>query len=340
MYPRVRAELARNRGLITRTAALACGLSPEDLQRLVRSGEWVRVRRGVYCLAKDWEGLDEYVGRPVRRARAALMTMEVSAVLSHDSAARELAMPILRTRPELVHVTRPSNVVGSRTRHGVKHHGARFRRDQVVEVEGITMLNPARTAVDIGREHGYRHGLVACDSALRLGTTRAELRAAVAPMRCWPGVRAARSAVEDADAGSESVGETLARELVDGLGLGPVETQFELRDDTGWARCDLRVGRHVFEFDGLVKYQPAAAGGFAVDDPGDVVWREKQRERWVCGFGLGMSRIVWADFWGRERDVACERLRREYAESERRFGTSVDDLRHVIVARGTSAFSA
>ena len=110
-----------------------------------------------------WEALDPYDGPPRMRARAAHLTMRRAHVLSHESAARELSMRILSTGSELVHVTR-RGVRGSRTEHGVKHHLAPFRSDQVVVVDGIPVLGHARTALDITREHGFVAGTVACDS--------------------------------------------------------------------------------------------------------------------------------------------------------------------------------
>ena len=54
----------------------------------------------------------------------------------------------------------------------MKHHLARFAQDQVVEVNGLRVLDLARTAVDIAREHGTPYGEIACDSAMRGGQPR------------------------------------------------------------------------------------------------------------------------------------------------------------------------
>lgn len=40
----------------------------------------------------------------------------------------------------------------------------------------------------------------------------------------------------------------------------------------------------------------------------------------MCATGLGMSRIVWDDFYGEARQRAKQRLRSEYAVTLRRFG--------------------
>ena len=149
----------------------------------------------------------------------------------------------------------------------------------------------------------------------------------------WPNVVTARTAIDRSDPGAESVGETLARMLLEELDLGPIETQFEIRDGTRWARCDLRIGRHLFEFDGLKKYLRRDKGGVAITDPDRVVWEEKQRQDWLLGYQLGMSRLIWADFWGDRRRAALERIAREYALTVARFGTSIDDLAHLVVRR-------
>ena len=46
----------------------------------------------------------------------------------------------------------------------------------------------------------------------------------------------------------------------------------------------------------------------------------------MTGFKTGVSRIVWADFWGDRRTYALERLRREYLDTVARFGDSIADL--------------
>ncbi len=85
--------------------------------------------------------------------------------------------------------------------------------------------------------------------------------------------------------------------------------------------CDLRVGRHVFELDGRLKYTARENGGLA-DDPAQVLWAEKQRQDFVTGFKLGVSRITYADLFS-GRAAAKARLLREYADTCRRFGTDV-----------------
>lgn len=325
MFPGLMALLDRNAGLARRADLTGLGLTDAEIARLIRSRRLVAVRRGVYADGAVWSAADSFHDRPALLARAVHMTTLTDHVMSHHSAAALLRLPTLQPPDGLQHVTRP-DVHGGRTEHGVKHHVAPYHPDQVVEVDQVPCLDRARTALDIAREHGYRHGLVAADGALRSGCSRADLAAAAEPMRNWPQVTTVRRVVEGADPGAESVGETLARELVEELGIGRPQTQFVVTDGSRIVWCDLRVGRQIFEFDGLVKYLPVEAGGVADRPPEEVVWDEKRRQDFICSFKLGVSRIIWEDFWGSARRRAKVRLRREYDDTVARFGTDISDL--------------
>lgn len=324
MRPRLAALAARQSGLVTRRQAVECGYTERELRtHTAVDGAWVVVRRGVYVDRAVWDRLDDD-GSWRLRDRAARLVMTAEHVLSHDSAARSLDLPFLAPPRRLVHVTRPG-VGGSRTEHGVKHHLSRLKPDQHQSEDGLRVTSVARTAVDLAREHGFLTGVTACDAALRRGVTRAQLTGQLDSMTCWPRITRARAAVEHADAGAESVGESLARMLVLELGIGPVSTQFPVRTERGIAWCDLRVGCHVFEFDGRIKYLRGADGGVADRPVNDVLWDEKRRQHDVCSAGLGMSRIVWDDLWGAARVRALARLRAEYAVTRTRFGDQLPE---------------
>jgi hypothetical protein len=209
----------------------------------------------------------------------------------------------------------------------VKHHLAGFADEQVTELNGLRVLDPARTAVDIAREHGSPWGEVACDSAMRLGVARAALEAAYEPMRNWPYVTRIREAVAFARHGSGSVVETLGRILVEELAVdAPIELQFPFRRPDGRvAWIDIVLGCHGFEADGKGKYVPLAEGGLATQAPFEVLWAEKKRERDAHRVGLGTSRIFFEDYWGDRRAVALKRMREEYEETAARFGTRLPE---------------
>ncbi len=94
--------------------------------------------------------------------------------------------------------------------------------------------------------------------------------------------------------------------------------------------CDLRVGRHVVECDGRLKYRRPEQGGVAVD-PDRALWEEKKRQDFVTGFKLGMSRLTYADVMPDRWRATGERIHREHAETTRLFGSSIADLARFVV---------
>jgi len=321
MRPALQAHADRQGGLVTRGQAKQAGYTERELRTLTAlNGPWVTVRRGAYVERAVWDSVEQYDGRARLRDLAAHLTMTTAHLMSHDSAARAHRLPMLRPELELVHITR-FGVGGTRTEHGVKHHMTRIGLLNTVRIEGMRTTGLARTAVDLGREHGFVCGTVACDAALERGLHLADLEAELVPMWCWPEVTQARAAVAHARPGAETPGETLTRLLLLELDIGEPDLQFPVRIGEGVAWTDLRVGCHIVEFDGQLKYRRADEGGVADRPLDEVVWDERTRERLVCSEGLGMSRVVWDDLFGARRDQTKQRLRAEYATTAARFGT-------------------
>ncbi|GAB3859205.1 hypothetical protein GCM10028801_20250 [Nocardioides maradonensis] len=325
MNSHIRAIMAAQGGLITRPQALAAGMSSEHIARLRRSGSWVGIRVGVYADAELAASARSHRAQRMLIDRAASLRMKEPHVMSHHSAAYRLGMDVLREPAPTTHLTRPG-LVGTHHRAGIQTHLAPYDEYQVVDVQGIACLGAARTAADIARQHGFIQGLVAADSAYRIGATPLEFDRVLARMSSWPGARTVRDVIVSASTESDSVGETLARDLIGSLGFGVPTVQFGLSANGRTVWCDLCLGRHVFEFDGELKYRRADEGGFASSDPDEVVWFEKKRQDFICWFKLGVSRLVWSDVFGPGRALARERLRREYLDTCARFGTDRSDL--------------
>lgn len=276
------------------------------------------VRAGIYCERALINSLD-HRERWLLKDRAALMTAQRDAVLSHDSAGRALGIDMLEAELPGSHLTH-RGARGSRTTSGITRH--RDLQPLCIEiVDGVAATSYARTAIDIGRLHGHQHGLVAVDCVRGMGVPLSDLDAELERMEQHPHIARARASVRDSCAGAESVLETLGRQLVVELGIGDVETQFAVRIAGGrivW--CDMRVGCHVFECDGLVKLVPVDQGGVATVPPAEVLREERRREIDVSAEGLGVSRIYWQDCFGAPRERAKQRLRKEYDVSVQRFG--------------------
>ncbi len=320
MNPGVVARLASQGGLIRRVDALDLGVSPTTIAGYLRRRDWVVAHRGVYGDAELWDSLDPYRGQPLMRAKAAVMAMKRGWVLSHDSAAHALGLEMLGQERSYAHITRPG-FTNAWTKGHVKHHLARYRQEQVVDVEGHPTLDRARTVCDVVREHGLRAGLVTADSAMRAGVSRGALWEAVDVMRHWPHVTTVRQVIGLADPRAESAAESLGRDFVLGLGIGDVDLQFPVALSTGSvAWCDMRVGNHVFEVHGRVKVLTPEQGGVTDSEARDVVFDERKRERLVTAEGLGVTNLYWEDFFGAGRARAAERARADWRESVRRFG--------------------
>lgn len=331
MDPRILGVMAAQHGLVTYRQARRLGLSDRELSRLVRRGGWTRIRRGVFAETEMWSALDPFREQPLLRVRAAHLVVQRDHWFSHESAALVHGIPLPDPRSALVHLTRP-RVLGDRAKAGIVHHKAVFLPHQATIVDGLPVLGVARTACDLARGSGLTAGLAAFDHALRHGVTRTELRAVREQMRCWRGATTVQAALDLADPGAENFAESAMRELVHQLGIGWPTTQFGLRAEGRTVFCDLRVGRHVFEMEGKVKFIPVAEGGVASADPIEVAWAQRERDDFITGFKLGISHITYRDL-GVCRARAVERLRREFADTVVRFGTDIGDLAPYVVHR-------
>ena len=104
----------------------------------------------------------------------------------------------------------------------------------MLTVDGVPVLDAAARHSTSPVSTGTSHGVVACDSARQLGVRLSDSSGRPClPMGYWPEVTVVRAAIRSSDPGAESVGETLGRLLLEEIGLGPIETQFELRDAHG-----------------------------------------------------------------------------------------------------------
>jgi hypothetical protein len=63
------------------------------------------------------------------------------------------------------------------------------------------------------------------------------------------------------------------------------------------------------------------------------MWDEKRRQDWLCGFKLGMSRIVWSELQPDSWERTQARVLREILDTNARFGTSIDDLSPYVIRR-------
>lgn len=279
-------------GAVTTAQALRAGMSADEIARLVRRSELVRVRRGTYATAEVWRELS-----PERRhlllLRAVLLRLGPLSVASHHSAAVLHGLRLHDVPLDLVHVTHPRGHGSARCEGGVQHHEAELPADDVVRVAGLSVTSPVRTALDLARVVPHPSGVCALDGVLASGVARPDLLAAHVRQLDWPGSRAAGRALAEADGGSESVGETLQRIALVAVGWRPEALQHPIRIELGTVRTDFAwpSRRLVGEFDGRVKYERLLRPG---ESASDVVVRERRRELAIERAGWCVVRFTWA----------------------------------------------
>lgn len=297
--------------LVLRREAVTRGWADDELGRLTRSGEWSRLRRGAYV---DGRLPTEPVLRHRLLVRATLSGLRRDAVVSHQSAAVLHGMPLWGVPLDRVHVTRRPPA-WSDTSAVLRSHVARLQDDDVVEIDGVAVTSPGRTALDLARSLPHEPAVVALDAALHLELVGADALAERLPdIAGTPGSRSAARTVAFADGRAESVGESRSRIALHRWGVPPSTLQFEVRDDSGLlvARTDFawEEARLVGEFDGRVKYGRLLRPG---QDPGDAVFREKLREDAIRDEDYRVARWIWGDLSAGHR--LATRIRRALERS-------------------------
>lgn len=289
-------------GLIRTADLVREGGADRSIRRSAQRGDTVRVARGRYLAASEWDILDR--DRQYRtRVHAFAETTRTRQVFSHWSAAALWGYPIIGAWPNRIHVTfAPGS--GQRSTAGVVRHITALGDDELVERDGVIVTSPLRTIVDLVRSAPFVTGIAALDYAL--ATPQGEVDAALhlergaileraERLKGQRGIQRLRSAAAFADGRSGSPGESHSRVQLARLHFPPPELQVEVVDrdgrawhtDFGWEGYRL-----LGEFDGLVKYtRDCYLQGREV---ADVVIEEKVREDAVrLASGCGMARWTW-----------------------------------------------
>ncbi|MGO4252908.1 type IV toxin-antitoxin system AbiEi family antitoxin domain-containing protein [Paenarthrobacter sp. TAF1] len=281
------------------------GFNDRRIASLVRSGELVRLRRGCYLRGSTWAAQKPGVRSLQLIAAHAHGTLTTSArgfVYSHTSAARLHGLLLLNV-DDRVHITTPTTA--SSTSHGadVAPHTRALAAGDVQTVRGMPCTSLERTVVDSCLILNDKQSLVLMDHALRKGADAREIRRMCALLKGRHGVLSLRRALENADARSESPGETLTRELLQRLGIEMPELQVRVSSAEGDHRLDFawRKKQVALEFDGKVKY-------FDYAPTAEVLYKERLREKALMELGWTFIRVRWRDLH-REQEFKMRVLR-------------------------------
>ena len=283
----------RDAELVLRRDAVLAGWSDEELGRFARSGQWSRIRRGAYA---DGQLPANAVARHALLVAATLGSLRRPAVVSHQSAAVLLGLPVWGASLDRVHITRcppaSSQVAGP-----LRCHVARLRDDEVTSIGGFRVTDAARTVLDLARSLPFETAVVALDSVMHEGlVTRELIEQRLFDIAGTRGSRHAARVVRFADERSGSVGESRSRVLLHDLGHAPSALQHVITSSTGAfvARTDFawEEDKVVGEFDGRIKYGRLLRPG---QDAGDAVFEEKLREDAIRDIGWEVVRWTWVD---------------------------------------------
>lgn len=184
---------------------------------------FVRVRPGLYLPADDWRQFSARE-RHIAAVRALLARAGPQIVVSHASAGAIWGFPVLDDWPQRVHVFAPGRTTSKSTSRVVLH--ASGLTPVITVVSGIRCTSACRTAVEMGLAGGFLSAVLAFDFALATGlVTRVELEDEIAMRHGFRGIAAVRSALEIADAGSKSAGESISKGQIHLLGFEGPELQ-------------------------------------------------------------------------------------------------------------------
>jgi len=238
-------EIARARaGVFTRADALAAGVSAGEIRRRLHRGIWVAESRDVLRAATTPATFDA-------RERAALARAGDEAALSHWSAARRwrLSVPapteVWLTLPYPRSPRVPSGVRLTRSRH---MPSAAVRR-----VDGLPVLDPARTVVDLARFLDERRlTALALEAMQRELCTHEQIAAWRRQLAGRPGMAALGAVLEEADPAFESILNAEFGRLTAGAGIMLVP-RYPLSVPGGDVICDFAdpLARIDFEADGF-----------------------------------------------------------------------------------------
>jgi hypothetical protein len=281
----------------------AKGITAPLLRALVRSGDLVRLRHGVYATrrAVNWAG-DDPVRAHALAVMAATATVGGTAVASYQSAARLHRLSLLTPPPgNAVSLTLPPARRWNRAQPAdIVFHASELPRKHLTKVHQLPVTTVARTVVDLARTLPFTDAVVVADSALKdERATKPELYQALEESAGWPGVKQARKVIEFADERGESPLESVARVVFTEAGLAPPQLQATIHGDDFSARVDFLWPdeKVIAEADGLAKY----------DDRQDLL-KERDRDHQLSAAGYTVVHFTWKELF-HEQENLLERLR-------------------------------
>lgn len=305
-------------GFVHRRDLLDSGWTDNAIASAKASGALVRLRVGTYTTPERVTGRTPEQLHLLQASAVVSKFTPGSVALSHHSAAIAHGISVWGADLDVVHLTRLDDGSG-RSEAGVHHHRHTPDLDVTTTSSGHLALAPTLAVWQVACATGQRGALVVMDSALhRRLVMPDELAETAGRLRGHAGSRMARFVLPRADAGAQTVAESLLRHVCDEFQLPRPETQFEVTDPDGrtvaWTDLGWRAHRHVAEVDGRRKYVRDLLPGA---DAGTVVFDEKVREDKIRAQLYGVTRTVYPDVVPSGARRTGERLSHDLHQSHR-----------------------
>ena len=236
--------MAANGGVITRSEALALGMSPATLARRIQVGHLVRIGKGLYAQPGVLES---------EKATLLAATHALDAVASHQSAARLHGLDVVSPSVAVTVPTRKSNKFDS----VVVHQSTDLAEEEVTRIDGIPSTDPPRTIVDLASVIKRKRLAAVLDHAVRVDLTsyiEVSSRLESLARKGKPGVTLLRSVLKPRLGGfvvSDSTLETRLYALIDRSSLPRPTPQYRpawLKPVNG--RVDLAYPEHALLIEG------------------------------------------------------------------------------------------
>lgn len=276
--------------------AAATGLQTRELGRLCEEHYLRRMVAGVYVATQVSDSISV-------RAAALRLVVPPDAVIT-DRTAGWLFGANMILAPGAHLVVPPVSVFlnrrGGRLRNGLVDSGQRYMADDdVMEVHGLAVTTPIRTACDLGRLLHRDRAFAALDSMLRLGEfSREDLVEYAERYRGMRGVRQLRAFAPMADGRAQSPGESVLRlRWLDLLTLPRPDLQIPVERPGEWPYC-LDVGvaclRWAVEYDGEEWHLRTR----------EQRVHDRQRRDWMrTEEGWLIDAVTKENLWGPKRDI-------------------------------------
>ncbi len=298
----------------THGEARAHGLRSSDLGVLCQQGYLRRMLAGVYVATQARDCLS-------LRAAALRTVVPPDAVVTDRTAGWLHGANMILAPGDHLRVPKVSMFVnreGARLRNDLARSGQRtLPAGHVVEMHGLRVTTPLRTACDLGRLLPRDSAFAALDSMLGLGAfDRHQLWCEVDRFRGMRGVRQLRGFAPLADGRAQSPGESVTRlRWLDMLTLPEPELQIEVPSPYGWSYwLDLGVEelRFAIEYDGEEWHHRTIE---------QREHDERRRRHLRESEGWLIVAVTKVDVWGNDRDIESILLN-GHREARRRLGVS------------------